>query len=118
MATAMPANFAAAVKNIKSLNIEEMEDPEPPMRKSHRCFECLKYEMEPGRDQPSADDVKELKTCACCKIARFCSKECQSKAWKRHKRTCKHIDSLQKNDKVFSLAACISEDLGELRYWI
>ena len=108
MAAAMPANFAAAVKNIKSLNIEEMEDPEPPMRKSHRCFECLKY----------ANEVKELKTCACCKIARFCSKECQSKAWKRHKRTCKHIDSLQKNDKVFSLAACISEDLGELRYWI
>ena len=106
MATAMPANFAAAVKNIKSLNIEEMEDPEPPMRKSHRCFECLKY----------ADEVKELKTCACCKIARFCSKECQSKAWKRHKKTCKHIDSLQKNDKVFSLAACMSEDLGELRY--
>ena len=116
MATAMPANFAAAVKNIKSLNIEEMEDPEPPMRKSHRCFECLKYEMESGCDQPKADEVKSLLTCTRCKIAKFCGKECQSKAWKRHKKTCKHIDSLQKNDKVFSLAACISEDLGELRY--
>ena len=105
MASAMPANFAEAIKNIKSLNIEEMEDPEPPMRKSHRCFECLKYD----------DEVKELKTCACCKIARFCGKECQGKAWKRHKKACKHIDSLQKNDKAFSLIACISEDLGELR---
>ncbi|KAJ7764854.1 ankyrin repeat-containing domain protein [Mycena metata] len=34
-----------------------------------------------------------LKNCARCRIARYCSSECQAKAWKTHKKTCQPFSS-------------------------
>ena len=38
-----------------------------------------------------------LKKCSACKLARYCSKDCQEKHWKReHKRSCKAVPLFQK----------------------
>jgi hypothetical protein len=45
------------------------------------CWEC---------GEPS----EELKTCTCCRVANYCSKICQVKAWRSgHKLQCKHLPS-------------------------
>ena len=33
----------------------------------------------------------KTKKCHACQVARYCSRECQKEAWKRHKRECKRI---------------------------
>jgi hypothetical protein len=41
--------------------------------------------------------VEELKKCAACRMARYCSRDCQKKDWKEwHKRTCKAVPIFQK----------------------
>ena len=32
--------------------------------------------------------IKELKKCSKCKVARYCSRECQVENWKEHRRMC------------------------------
>lgn len=44
------------------------------------CFTCHKNEQEIG---------KESSQCAKCKIINYCSKECQRKDWKGHKKECR-----------------------------
>lgn len=44
---------------------------------------------------------EELKKCGACKMARYCSKECQTKHWKEgHKRTCKAMPVFIKLTKI------------------
>ncbi len=52
------------------------------------------------RDVPSCDECwlegVPLKRCQCCKVAKYCSTECQKKAWNEelfsgHKKTCKQL---------------------------
>ena len=42
---------------------------------------------------------EQLKKCSACKTVRYCSKECQKKAWKIHKRTCKIMTARLKQAK-------------------
>ena len=46
---------------------------------AHACAECGTRE----------GDGTELKTCNACKMARYCSRDCQVSHWPRHKETCK-----------------------------
>jgi splicing suppressor protein 51 len=52
---------------------ESFDEPEPV------CSACYK---------PQKDPTSELKRCAQCLTARYCSRECQKKDWKSHKLTC------------------------------
>ena len=39
--------------------------------------------------------IAKCSTCSKCKLARYCSKSCQTKAWEQcHKKTCKHLNKL------------------------
>lgn len=40
-----------------------------------------------------------LKKCSACKTVRYCSKECQKKAWRTHKPTCKKMTARLKRAK-------------------
>ncbi|KAI9656846.1 MAG: hypothetical protein M1821_003485 [Bathelium mastoideum] len=65
--------------------IKENEGPDKLVQKiaNGGCFTC-------GRDRKknATGDSAELLTCSRCKIARYCSAECQKKDWKDHKRLC------------------------------
>jgi mitochondrial splicing suppressor protein 51 len=52
---------------------ESFDEPEPV------CSACYR---------PQIDFTSELKRCAQCLTARYCSRECQKKDWKTHKLTC------------------------------
>ncbi|KAG9322291.1 hypothetical protein KVV02_002224 [Mortierella alpina] len=49
------------------------------MADSTKCGHCAKTEMASGAN---------LKRCAKCKSAFYCSRECQLKSWKSHKKEC------------------------------
>jgi len=56
-----------------------------------------------GFCQKSLEDLglKSFKLCAACKVAQYCSAECQKKAWKLHKPKCKHDRECQDKAKKF-----------------
>ena len=47
-------------------------------------------------------NAEDLKKCGACRVARYCSKECQAKHWKEggHKRTCKAMPVFTKLTKI------------------
>ena len=49
----------------------------------YECIVCKKTDAE-------ADGGK-LKSCSRCKRVRYCSRECQVKDWKTHKKFCKEV---------------------------
>jgi MYND finger len=53
--------------------------------RSRRCWNCKK-------------DVKCMKCCMC-SMAMYCSKECQSSDWKRHKIMCVNVQNSIKSNK-------------------
>ncbi len=48
-----------------------------------KCFECRKSEA-------------TLRCCANCRLAQYCSRECQTRSWSAHKKLCKQSDMLLK----------------------
>ena len=68
--------------------------------KDNKCWSCGKE----GEGEEAASDGAtagscggELKKCAACKTARYCSKECQTTHWmETHKRTCKAMPLFMK----------------------
>jgi hypothetical protein len=46
--------------------------------------------------------VRQLKTCAKCRIARFCDKECTARMWPAHKTSCKAWRTESEADAVQS----------------
>lgn len=72
--------------------------------KDSKCWSCG------GSGERETSDVSEktaspsedyLKKCGACKMARYCSKECQTKHWKEgHKRTCKAMPVFVKLTKI------------------
>ncbi|KAG5651267.1 hypothetical protein H0H81_009260 [Sphagnurus paluster] len=71
--------FGPQVTAIVQKWVNRRSGKEPP-RLEKKCDECGK------------DDVA-LKNCAKCQVARYCSVECQRKAWPTHKKTCKPFSS-------------------------
>jgi hypothetical protein len=72
---------------------------------SRLCLHCAAHHGDDGRTtgggaaaaeggggggQPSTAAVR-LKACSGCGLARFCGRQCQTAAWKRHKRVCKAL---------------------------
>ncbi|KDR77981.1 hypothetical protein GALMADRAFT_266538 [Galerina marginata CBS 339.88] len=55
----------------------------------HLCEEETCFEAPEGRTPRKGGPPVKLLVCAGCKKAMFCSKECQRKAWPKHKRLCK-----------------------------
>jgi hypothetical protein len=65
-----------------------------------RCWCCGGRDNPSDTSAPTGEGVtgySELKRCAACRVARYCSKDCQTKDWKeRHKRACKAVPVFQK----------------------
>ncbi len=59
----------------------------------------------------AADDNIKLKTCDACKLARYCSVECQRKHRSKHKQACKKRAAELRDDELFSQPE--STHLGE-----
>lgn len=62
--------------------------------KRNKCH-CLKEQYSQLRKKPSSGmchhceerkDRKDLKICTCCKIAQYCSKQCQAADWPKHRK--------------------------------
>jgi hypothetical protein len=51
------------------------------------CKTCGKLKAELSKEE------KKLKTCGKCKRVAYCSKECQKKDWKGHKKNCGPADA-------------------------
>ncbi len=67
-------------------------------KKDSNCWTCGKSDisMNSSGSEGAAAEVN-LKKCAACKMARYCSKECQKKDWyDGHKRTCKGVPLFHK----------------------
>mmetsp|Transcript_15160 Transcript_15160/g.25267 ORF Transcript_15160/g.25267 Transcript_15160/m.25267 type:complete len:423 (-) Transcript_15160:287-1555(-) len=47
------------------------------------------------------DRLKPLNTCAACKRARYCSRECQAADWKKHKKECHQIRAAKRTDDSY-----------------
>ena len=67
-------------------------------KKDRKCWWCNKEDTSVAAEASAAAEASpvaghgELKKCAACKMARYCSKDCQAKHWKEwHKRTCKAV---------------------------
>ena len=63
-------------------------------RNSHRCQGCRKYLTENPELELPEDEVKELRTCVGCQTSKYCSKNCQKKDRKEHKKYCEYIEKL------------------------
>ena len=63
-------------------------------RNSHRCQGCRKYLTENPELELPEDEVKELRTCVGCQTSKYCSKNCQRKDRKEHKKCCAYIEKL------------------------
>lgn len=74
--------------------------------KKRFCYNCFKAES--FVDKSSCDTqsrekvVSNLKTCSKCKIAVFCSRECQVAAHEFHKKACKAAENYDKIDARIS----------------
>ena len=65
---------------------------------SRQKLALLQCEYDPKRCAFCENFCSQLKQCARCKTAKYCSRECQSKDWdKRHKKDCREIRRLQEN---------------------
>lgn len=55
-----------------------------------------------AQSSSGASSAEELKKCGACRVAHYCSKECQAKHWKDggHKRTCKAMPVFTKLTKI------------------
>ena len=52
----------------------------------------------------SIPNVKDLQKCSRCLVVRYCSKECQRKDWKEHKKQCENLSIWRKDqDKIQEL---------------
>ena len=47
----------------------------------------------------AAAKEKEFKKCSVCRLARYCSRECQLGDWKAHKKTCKEAAARREGGK-------------------
>ena len=71
-------------------------------KKDRKCWWCDKEDTTPQPVSAAAEASVaaghgELKKCMACKMARYCSKDCQAKHWKEwHKRTCKVVPIFRK----------------------
>ncbi|TFK85233.1 hypothetical protein K466DRAFT_198348 [Polyporus arcularius HHB13444] len=70
--------------------------PQTPLRKPPRKPRGEKYPLAGSCAgcQKDATAEMELQRCSRCKLTRYCSTECQTKDWKRHKQTCSQIYSV------------------------
>ena len=77
------------------------------------CASCTKSETE-------LDEGANLLRCSRCKTVRYCSKECQTSAWKDHKRTCvppidtRHHDGSSSRKRVLCISLEDYSWLGDL----
>ncbi len=71
-------------------------------KKDTRCWSCAKLPASSSRDSTGlAFSGSELKKCASCKMARYCTKECQTKDWREgHKRVCKAMPLFERLTRV------------------
>ncbi len=53
----------------------------------HVCHHCFNMVVRDRQGQPTT----QLLRCSSCKFARYCSRECQKKAWSMHKKECMAI---------------------------
>ena len=53
----------------------------------HVCHQCFNMVVRDRQGQPTS----QLLRCSSCKFARYCSRECQKKAWPTHKKECMAI---------------------------
>ena len=63
-------------------------------RKSPRCHGCRKYLVEDPKLEPKENEIKILKKCTKCKMAKYCDRKCQIDDWNSHKKFCKHVSIL------------------------
>ncbi len=76
--------------------------------KDTKCWLCRKgqsngsSQMTGTQSSSGASSAEELKKCGACRVARYCSRECQEKHWKEggHKRTCKAMPVFTKLTKI------------------
>ncbi|KAG6811466.1 hypothetical protein H0H93_014407 [Arthromyces matolae] len=72
--------FGPQVTAVVQKWIRKRKGEEPAPRDEKRCGCC-------------GDTEKSLKNCGRCQVERYCSVECQRKAWPTHKRTCQPFSS-------------------------
>jgi hypothetical protein len=77
--------------------------------KETKCWLCGKEgesngssQMTGAQSSSGAGGAEELKKCGACRVAHYCSRECQEKHWKEggHKRTCKAMPVFTKLTKI------------------
>ncbi len=74
-----------------------------------RCAENSKFTEPPAFPTECVACRKELRKaqlCVRCRFANYCSKDCQTSDWKRHKRTCANIAKVMRGtlQKVYEIA--------------
>lgn len=76
-----PEIFSSAAESSSNPNISSVLVPSSSTRLEglNECHNC-------GKDKK--EDGKELMKCSRCRIARYCSSECQRGDWKEHKKVC------------------------------
>jgi hypothetical protein len=86
------------------------------LRICHGCEKCYTQSSTiqlKDKEGKLVETVKKLDACARCRIAKYCSKECQKTHWQYHKKTCQpipsHID-LDKYSKLIDKAIHQSEE--------
>ena len=80
------------------------------------CHYCFNMVIRDKSGKPTATLMK----CAACKFARYCSRDCQKKAWPQHKKQCmaiKRIAPRVANDEIRLVSEILwkKEKLGEER---
>ena len=69
--------------------------------KETKCWSCSADQTGETEATAGATSSGELKKCAACKVARYCSKECQTEHWKKcHKKSCKAMPVFIKLTKI------------------